>query len=124
MSDGDREEVDGGVTTRPEGREERSFRPPPDPPTDRPLIFFLALGLVLGLAAGTQYVAWRFAFHRNLGAPLVVLSIRAARWLRAAGVLAAGGALASVETTVLMTVEETLEALAKGKGIGYRRPGQ
>ena len=38
--------------------------------------------------------------------------------------LAAGGALASVETTVLMTVEETLEALAKGKGIGYRQPGE
>ena len=38
--------------------------------------------------------------------------------------IAAGGALASVETTVLMTVEETLEALAKGKGIGYRRPGE
>ncbi len=37
--------------------------------------------------------------------------------------ITAGGALASVETTVLMTVEETLEALAKGKGIGYRRPG-
>jgi uncharacterized protein with GYD domain len=36
----------------------------------------------------------------------------------------AGGALASVETTVLMTVEETLEALAKGKDIGYRRPGE
>lgn len=45
----------------------------------------------------------------------------------AAGVVlavAAGGALASVETTVLLTVEETLEALAKGKAIGYRRPGQ
>ena len=38
--------------------------------------------------------------------------------------IAAGGALASVETTVLMTVEETLEALAKGKEIGYRRPGE
>ena len=38
--------------------------------------------------------------------------------------IAAGGALASVETTVLMTVEETLEALAKGKGIGYRGPGE
>jgi len=36
----------------------------------------------------------------------------------------AGDALASVETTVLMTVEETLEALAKGKAIGYRRPGE
>jgi Putative transposase of IS4/5 family (DUF4096) len=29
-----------------------------------------------------------------------------------------------VETTVLMTVEEMLEALAKGKDIGYRRPGE
>jgi uncharacterized protein with GYD domain len=38
--------------------------------------------------------------------------------------IAAGGALASVETTVLMTVEETLAALAKGKDIGYRRPGE
>ena len=38
--------------------------------------------------------------------------------------IAGGGALASVETTVLMTVEETLEALAKSKGISYRRPGE
>ncbi len=38
--------------------------------------------------------------------------------------IAAGGALASVETTVLMTVEDTLEALAKGQAIGYRKPGE
>ena len=38
--------------------------------------------------------------------------------------ITAGGALASVETTALMSVEETLEALAKGKGIAYRRPGE
>ena len=38
--------------------------------------------------------------------------------------IAAGGALASVDTTVLMTVEETLEALAKSKSIAYRRPGE
>ena len=37
--------------------------------------------------------------------------------------IASGGALASVETTVLLSVEETLEGLAKGKGIGYRKPG-
>ena len=30
--------------------------------------------------------------------------------------ITAGGALASVETTVLMTVEETLEALDEGQG--------
>ena len=38
--------------------------------------------------------------------------------------IAAGGALASVETTVLMTVEETLDALEKSSNIGYRRPGE
>jgi uncharacterized protein with GYD domain len=37
--------------------------------------------------------------------------------------IAAGGALASVETTALMTVDETLEALEKSKSIGYRLPG-
>jgi uncharacterized protein with GYD domain len=37
--------------------------------------------------------------------------------------IAAGGALSSVETTVLMTVEETLEALTMSKSIAYRRPG-
>ena len=37
--------------------------------------------------------------------------------------IAAGGALASVETTVLLSVEETLEGLAKGKAIAYRKPG-
>jgi uncharacterized protein with GYD domain len=38
--------------------------------------------------------------------------------------IAAGGALASHETTVLMTVEETLEALGKGGAIAYRKPGE
>ena len=38
--------------------------------------------------------------------------------------IAAGGALSKVETTVLMSVEDTLEALGKAKGIGYRRPGE
>jgi uncharacterized protein with GYD domain len=38
--------------------------------------------------------------------------------------ISAGGALASHETTVLMTVEETLEALRKGNAIAYRPPGE
>ncbi len=38
--------------------------------------------------------------------------------------ITAGGALAAAETTVLMTVEETIEALQKSKGISYRRPGE
>ena len=37
--------------------------------------------------------------------------------------IGAGGALRSTETTVLMTVEETLEALTKAASIRYRRPG-
>ena len=34
-----------------------------------------------------------------------------------------GGALSSLETTVLLTVEETVEALRKAGQIGYRAPG-
>jgi uncharacterized protein with GYD domain len=33
-----------------------------------------------------------------------------------------GGALSSIETTVLMTVEETMDALRTAQGIGYRAP--
>src|SRR5436309_14799596 len=73
----------------------------PDPHTDRPLIVCLVLALVLGLAAGTQYVAWRFHFHTNLGAPLAVVPSDTARWLRATGVLAAGTALVGVLLTWL-----------------------
>ena len=35
-----------------------------------------------------------------------------------------GGALTKFETTVLMTVEETLDALARVEGIRYRPPGE
>src|SRR3712207_2380424 len=34
-----------------------------------------------------------------------------------------GGALSSIETTVLLTVEETLDALRTAQGIAYRPPG-
>ena len=34
-----------------------------------------------------------------------------------------GGALSSIETTVLMSVEETLEALRKAEQVQYRAPG-
>jgi uncharacterized protein with GYD domain len=34
-----------------------------------------------------------------------------------------GGALSKIETTPLITVEETLEALGQAKTIGYRQPG-
>jgi uncharacterized protein with GYD domain len=34
-----------------------------------------------------------------------------------------GGALASLQTTVLLTVEETLDALRQAKKVSYRAPG-
>jgi uncharacterized protein with GYD domain len=37
--------------------------------------------------------------------------------------ITAGGALSSFETTVLLTVDETLDALGKAKQVGYRAPG-
>jgi uncharacterized protein with GYD domain len=37
--------------------------------------------------------------------------------------IGAGGALGSFQTTVLLTVEETLAALEKAQSIKYRRPG-
>ena len=37
--------------------------------------------------------------------------------------LGSGGALGSLDTTVLLTVEETIEALGKAGQVGYRPPG-
>src|SRR3712207_1551371 len=37
--------------------------------------------------------------------------------------LSSGGAISSLETTVLLTVDETLEALSKAGQIRYRPPG-
>lgn len=37
--------------------------------------------------------------------------------------IGAGGALSSIETTVLVSVDETIEALRKAKEIKYRAPG-
>ncbi len=37
--------------------------------------------------------------------------------------ISGGGALSSFETTVLVSVEETMEALRKAEEIRYRRPG-
>ncbi|HYH12735.1 MAG TPA: GYD domain-containing protein [Thermomicrobiales bacterium] len=38
--------------------------------------------------------------------------------------IGAGGAMSSIETTVLLTVDETLEALQKASLITYRAPGE
>jgi hypothetical protein len=37
--------------------------------------------------------------------------------------LGAGGALGSVDTTVLLSVEDTLEALRRAQEVHYRAPG-
>ena len=37
--------------------------------------------------------------------------------------IGAGGALTSFETTVLLTVEDTLAALEKAKSVTYKAPG-
>ena len=37
--------------------------------------------------------------------------------------ITSGGALSSLETTVLMSVEETLDALRKAEQIQYKKPG-
>jgi hypothetical protein len=38
--------------------------------------------------------------------------------------IAGGGALKSLETTVLLTVDETLDALRRAEQVGYRAPGE
>jgi uncharacterized protein with GYD domain len=38
--------------------------------------------------------------------------------------IGAGGALSSIHTTPLLTVEETLGALKKASSVSYRKPGQ
>ena len=35
-----------------------------------------------------------------------------------------GGALSKLETTALLTVDDTLEALGRAKAVSYRRPGE
>ena len=37
--------------------------------------------------------------------------------------LSGGGAISALETTVLLSVDETLDALRKVEGVGYRAPG-
>ena len=37
--------------------------------------------------------------------------------------IGAGGALRSLETTVLLSVDDTVDALRRAQGIGYRPPG-
>src|SRR5260370_8511068 len=79
----------GGTTGQPGRRA-------PDPTSDRPLAVLIVVGLVLAMAAGTQYFAWRAHFDDSLGSPLIVLGADAILGFRVAGVLTAGGALVAL----------------------------
>src|SRR5438067_2447067 len=69
---------------------ESAVHPPPNPRNDRPLVLMLFAAMALGLSVGTQFVAWRFAFHPNLGTPLVLPGDRTLRLLRAAAFVLIG----------------------------------
>jgi type IV secretion system protein VirD4 len=101
---------------------ERPEGPPPDLHGDRPLLIGLALALVFALGAGTQYVAWRFGFHPNLGAPLVVLPPATMRWLRATGILAAGTGVAALLVPRFRSLSVPLLVVAGGATLGGLGP--
>jgi uncharacterized protein with GYD domain len=62
-------------------------------------------------AFGTHdgYTLWEAPDHVSMAAVAIALS--------------SGGAIGSLETTVLLTVDETLEALGRAGQVGYRPPG-
>jgi uncharacterized protein with GYD domain len=55
------------------------------------------------------YISWEAPDNVSMAATAIAIS--------------AGGALSSFQTTVLLTVEETLEAMRKASRISYRPPG-
>lgn len=84
---------------------ERAVHAPPSPRNDRPLVLMLFAAVALGLNVGTQFVAWRFAFHPNLGTPLVLPGDRTLRLLRAA-------AFALIGCSVFLAVKPPLRRMA------------
>ena len=56
------------------------------------------------------YTLWEAPDHVSMAATALAIT--------------AGGALSSLETTTLLTVEETLAALKKASAIKYQRPGE
>ena len=66
-------------------------------------------GFWYGFGAYDGYNLWEAPDNVSIAAVVLAIS--------------AGGALSSCETTVLLTVEETLEALQKAGQVRYRAPG-
>ena len=74
---------------------------PPPPQTQRigspyALLFAFSACLVLGLWVATQYVAWGFSFHPDLGPAWLLFSPESAVYFRSGAVLAAGSAASLV----------------------------
>jgi uncharacterized protein with GYD domain len=67
-------------------------------------------GFWYGFGAQDGYTLWEAPDNVSMAA--VALAI------------GAGGALSSIDTTVLLTVDETLEALRKAGQVQYRPPGE
>lgn len=66
-------------------------------------------GFWYGFGKDDGYTLWEAPDNVSMAAVAIAIS--------------GGGALSSMETTVLMTVDETMEALRKAKQVGYRAPG-
>ena len=66
-------------------------------------------GFWYAFGAHDAYILWEAPDNVSMAAATLAIS--------------AGGALSSAETTVLMTVEETLAAMQKASSIRYRPPG-
>jgi uncharacterized protein with GYD domain len=66
-------------------------------------------GFWYGFGAYDGYTLWEAPDNVSMAAVALALS--------------AGGAISSLETSVLLTVDETLEALGKAQAVGYRAPG-
>ena len=110
-------QTDEGGPRMLDGNPDRPLHALPSPHADHPLIVFLGAGLVLAAAAGTQYVAWRFAFRPTLGAPILVLSAHTTRVLRAVGVLASGSALSALFVPRLRPLSGPLVLVALCAGL-------
>ena len=75
----------------------------------------------IAAVGGTLHGFW-YAFGEHDGYTLWEAPDNAAMAATAIA-LSAGGALSGVQTTVLLTVEETLTALERAASIAYRPPG-
>jgi uncharacterized protein with GYD domain len=66
-------------------------------------------GFWYGFGAHDGYTLWEAPDNVSMAAVALAIS--------------GGGALSSLETTVLLTVEETMDALEKAQELAYRPPG-